>query len=101
MASFLPIGGSGVTSNKNLSTVHINSHCYGVSVSGADLFTLLGFNKVHGYAPPLIFAKQLATGLDQDGYSLFNLSTRLTITEQAQSIANQELLMPREVDCAK
>jgi hypothetical protein len=58
---------------KALTNIHRYNHC-----SGVDSFDFLGFTGIHGYTPLLIFANQLATGLNQDEYSLFHLTTRLT-----------------------
>jgi hypothetical protein len=71
--SFFPVGGSEVTNVKAFTDIHRCNHC-----SGIDLFNFLGFTEIHGYAPLLIFANQLATGLSQDEYSLFHLTARLT-----------------------
>jgi hypothetical protein len=43
-----------------------------------DKFNFFSSIRFHGYAPLLIFANQLATGLNQDEYSLFHLNARLT-----------------------
>jgi hypothetical protein len=43
-----------------------------------DNFNFFAFSRFHGYAPFLIFANQLATGLNQDEYSLFHSTARLT-----------------------
>jgi hypothetical protein len=43
-----------------------------------DPFNFFCFGRFHGYTPLLIFVNQLAIGLNQNEYSLFNLNSRLT-----------------------
>jgi len=71
--SFFPIGSSAITNVKAFTNIYRYNHC-----SGVDSFDFFSFTGIHGYAPLLIFANQLATGLSQDEYSLFHLTARLT-----------------------
>jgi hypothetical protein len=62
-----PVGGSKIANMKAFPNVHSNNQR-----SRIDFFDLLRSISIHGYAPLLIFANQLATGLNQDEYSLFH-----------------------------
>ncbi len=57
----------------SFSDIQCHDHCFFI-----DNFDFFLFTNFHGYAPFLIFANQLATGLNQDEYSLFCLDARLT-----------------------
>jgi hypothetical protein len=47
-------------------------------ITNQDPAPILFFGRFHGYTPLLIFVNQLAIGLNQNEYSLFNLNSRLT-----------------------